>query len=179
MAIPRSTFDELISSSAEFRQFVFTAFSQRVTNRQLREFQRRNWIELHRGKLKLIDRNSLLDLAGSHHWNWYTRISNVCIDIQQSVTLLHTVARLSPVARLSLKPMASIKWRFWLWKAMLVVWIVLYELLSAWLFLAWHLLVPGQPGISHAGFDFHGRYPLVPGLSAFWFFIKQVRLIIL
>lgn len=117
VAIPRSTFDELISSSAEFRQFVFTAFSQRVTSlfhvideilfgridirlaekllelanenndiekthqqiahelgsvrevisRQLREFQRRNWIESHRGKLSLIDRASLQELAGSHH----------------------------------------------------------------------------------------------------------------
>jgi CRP/FNR family transcriptional regulator len=31
-AIPRSLFDELIASSRPFRQFVFTAFSQRVTN---------------------------------------------------------------------------------------------------------------------------------------------------
>ncbi len=32
VAIPRSTFDELIATSAEFRRFVFTAFSQRITN---------------------------------------------------------------------------------------------------------------------------------------------------
>lgn len=32
VAIPRSTFDELIARSAEFRRFVFTAFSVRVTN---------------------------------------------------------------------------------------------------------------------------------------------------
>ncbi len=32
VAIPRSVFDELIASSAEFRKFVFTAFSTRVTN---------------------------------------------------------------------------------------------------------------------------------------------------
>ena len=32
VAIPRSLFDELIASSAEFRRFVFTAFSRRVTN---------------------------------------------------------------------------------------------------------------------------------------------------
>jgi CRP/FNR family transcriptional regulator len=32
VAIPRTLFDELISSSREFRKFVFTAFSQRITN---------------------------------------------------------------------------------------------------------------------------------------------------
>jgi CRP/FNR family transcriptional regulator len=32
VAIPRATFDELIARSAEFRRFVFTAFSVRVTN---------------------------------------------------------------------------------------------------------------------------------------------------
>ena len=32
VAIPRGTFDELIAKSAEFRRFVFTAFSVRVTN---------------------------------------------------------------------------------------------------------------------------------------------------
>lgn len=32
VAIPRALFDELIASSREFRQFVFTAFSRRVTN---------------------------------------------------------------------------------------------------------------------------------------------------
>jgi len=32
VAIPRATFDELIASSAEFRQFVFTAFSRRITD---------------------------------------------------------------------------------------------------------------------------------------------------
>ncbi|MEZ5773346.1 MAG: Crp/Fnr family transcriptional regulator [Hyphomicrobiaceae bacterium] len=32
VAVPRPTFDELIARSAEFRQLVFTAFSQRVTN---------------------------------------------------------------------------------------------------------------------------------------------------
>lgn len=32
VAIPRSTFDDLIAGSAEFRRFVFTAFSQRITN---------------------------------------------------------------------------------------------------------------------------------------------------
>lgn len=32
VAIPRSTFDDLIARSAEFRRFVFTAFSVRVTN---------------------------------------------------------------------------------------------------------------------------------------------------
>lgn len=32
VAIPRNTFDDLISKSAEFRRFVFTAFSMRVTN---------------------------------------------------------------------------------------------------------------------------------------------------
>lgn len=32
VAIPRATFDGMISRSAEFRRFVFTAFSQRVTD---------------------------------------------------------------------------------------------------------------------------------------------------
>jgi len=32
VAIPRATFDDLIARSAEFRRFVFTAFSMRVTN---------------------------------------------------------------------------------------------------------------------------------------------------
>jgi CRP/FNR family transcriptional regulator, anaerobic regulatory protein len=32
VAIPRSLFDELITSSREFRRFVFTAFSRRVTD---------------------------------------------------------------------------------------------------------------------------------------------------
>lgn len=32
VAIPRATFDRLIASSAAFRQFVFTAFSMRITN---------------------------------------------------------------------------------------------------------------------------------------------------
>lgn len=32
VAIPRATFDDLIASSPEFRRFVFTAFSMRVTN---------------------------------------------------------------------------------------------------------------------------------------------------
>jgi CRP/FNR family transcriptional regulator len=31
-AIPRATFDDVIARSSEFRRFVFTAFSQRVTN---------------------------------------------------------------------------------------------------------------------------------------------------
>jgi CRP/FNR family transcriptional regulator len=32
VAIPRATFDDLVATSAEFRRFVFTAFSRRVTN---------------------------------------------------------------------------------------------------------------------------------------------------
>ncbi len=32
VAIPRSVFDDVMAHSAEFRRFVFTAFSQRVTN---------------------------------------------------------------------------------------------------------------------------------------------------
>lgn len=32
VAIPRATFDDMIGKSTEFRRFVFTAFSQRVTN---------------------------------------------------------------------------------------------------------------------------------------------------
>jgi len=32
VAVPRRTFDDLIAGSAEFRRFVFTAFSVRITN---------------------------------------------------------------------------------------------------------------------------------------------------
>lgn len=32
VAIPRALFDEMVASSREFRRFVFTAFSRRVTN---------------------------------------------------------------------------------------------------------------------------------------------------
>ena len=113
VAIPRTTFDALIGSSAEFRRFVFTAFSVRVTNlfkvidevafsridirlahkllelvgdnnhikvthqqmaselgtarevvsRQLLEFQRRQWLNLSRGDIEIVDRNGLIDLA--------------------------------------------------------------------------------------------------------------------
>lgn len=115
VAVPRKTFDELIARSAEFRRFVFTAFSVRITNllkvidevafsridirlahklldladadgrvalthqqlaselgtarevisRQLHEFQRRNWISIARGKISLLARKELRNLAGS------------------------------------------------------------------------------------------------------------------
>lgn len=117
VAIPRLIFDELIAQSPEFRKFVFTAFSERVTDlfhiideilfaridirlaekllelcdehnklemthqqlahelgsvrevisRQLREFQRRNWVESHRGKIILIQPASLQKLADQNH----------------------------------------------------------------------------------------------------------------
>ena len=116
VGIPRSTFDELMSKSHEFRLFVFTAFSQRVTNlfhlideilsnridirlaekllqlavdtdelsithqrlahelgtarevisRQVAEFQRRKWIALARGKIRLLDRTAIEDLVRQH-----------------------------------------------------------------------------------------------------------------
>lgn len=113
-SIPRQLFDELVAQSAEFRNFVFFAFSKRITDlfqvidevafqrldvrladklleladdlgevtithqgmstelgtarevvsRQLQEFQRRGWVELLRGKVVLLDRTALEQLAG-------------------------------------------------------------------------------------------------------------------
>lgn len=115
VAIPMKIFDLLVSQSKEFRQFVFTAYSRRITelfliiedvafqrvdvrlaeklrelaeggdevkithqqlaaelgsareviSRQLSEFQRRHWIEQSRGLIRLIDSNSLGQLAGA------------------------------------------------------------------------------------------------------------------
>ncbi len=114
VAIPRSTFDDLIARSKVFRKFVFTAFSVRVTNlfrviedvafsridirlaqkllplldgkdhisvthqqlafelgtarevisRQLTEFQRRGWIEMSRGTVRIKSLKDLRKLAG-------------------------------------------------------------------------------------------------------------------
>jgi CRP/FNR family transcriptional regulator len=114
-AIPRSVFDDLIASSKEFREFVFTAYSRRITDlfyvidevafrrvdirlaqklielqdkdhtlrvthqqlaaelgtarevisRQLQEFQRRHWLTLSRGAVKLEDEAALKDLSES------------------------------------------------------------------------------------------------------------------
>lgn len=113
VAIAREVFDDLIARSPDFRRFVFTAFSQRVTDlfrvieevaferidirlahklvdlaggndivplthqqlavelgtarevisRQLREFQRRGWVNPGRGQVAIIDRESLERLA--------------------------------------------------------------------------------------------------------------------
>ena len=113
VALPRATFDDLISDSAVFRRFVFTAFSSRITDlfrviddvafshidirlaqrllqlangtasvaathqdlakelgsarevisRQLKEFQRRGWIEMTRGSIALTDQPALEKLA--------------------------------------------------------------------------------------------------------------------
>ena len=112
-AIPRKVFDELIATSDGFRNFVFAAFSKRITNlflmidevafqrldvrlahklvelaagadtiaathqnlaaelgtarevisRQLQEFQRRGWIEQSRGKIAILQRKGLENLA--------------------------------------------------------------------------------------------------------------------
>lgn len=112
-AIPRKVFDELIATSDGFRNFVFAAFSKRITNlflmidevafqrldvrlahklvelaagadtiaathqnlaaelgtarevisRQLQEFQRRGWIEQSRGKIAILQRTGLENLA--------------------------------------------------------------------------------------------------------------------
>jgi CRP/FNR family transcriptional regulator len=59
VAIPRDTFDDLIARSAEFRRFVFTAFSQRVTNL----FQVIEDVAFARMDIRLAER--LIELAGS------------------------------------------------------------------------------------------------------------------
>ncbi len=111
--VPRLTFDELVARSAEFRRFVFTAYSRRITDlfhvieevafrrvdvrlaerllrladeggllqathqslaqelgsvrevvsRTLQEFQRRGWVELGRGHVRLLDPDALRRLA--------------------------------------------------------------------------------------------------------------------
>lgn len=111
--VPRLTFDELIARSPEFRRFVFTAYSRRITDlfhvieevafrrvdvrlaerllrlandsgtlqathqslaqelgsvrevvsRTLQEFQRRGWVELGRGLVRLLDPDALRRLA--------------------------------------------------------------------------------------------------------------------
>ena len=59
VAVPRTAFDDLIARSADFRRFVFTAFSQRVTNL----FKVIDDIVFARLDIRLAQR--LLDLAGS------------------------------------------------------------------------------------------------------------------
>lgn len=111
--VPRATFDELIARSPEFRRFVFTAYSRRITDlfhvieevafrridvrlaqkllalagpdgtlqathqslaqelgsvrevvsRQLQEFQRRGWVELGRGSVRVTAPAALRRLA--------------------------------------------------------------------------------------------------------------------
>ncbi|WP_226782807.1 Crp/Fnr family transcriptional regulator [Oceaniglobus trochenteri] len=114
VAIPRATFDDLAGRSAVFRQFVFRAYSRRITDlftliddivfqrldvrlaarllelatddtvrathqmlgtelgtarevisRTLAEFQRRGWIEQHRGEIRLVGRVAMERLARS------------------------------------------------------------------------------------------------------------------
>ncbi|KEJ90771.1 Crp/Fnr family transcriptional regulator [Sulfitobacter donghicola] len=112
-AVPRAVFDDLVAQSKSFRDFVFAAFSKRITDlflmidevafqrldvrlahklielskegdivttthqklsvelgtarevvsRQLQEFQRRGWVEQSRGKVVLLDRTHLEQLA--------------------------------------------------------------------------------------------------------------------
>lgn len=57
VAIPRAVFDELVSQSAEFRNFIFTAFSRRITDL----FQVIEDIAFQRVDIRLAQR--LLDLA--------------------------------------------------------------------------------------------------------------------
>jgi CRP/FNR family transcriptional regulator len=115
VVIPRAVFDELAGQSKTFRDFVFKAYSRRITDlfklvddivfqrmdvrlarrlleladehnalsathqflatelgtarevisRTLAEFQRRGWVTLHRGKVKLVDPGALRHLADS------------------------------------------------------------------------------------------------------------------
>lgn len=62
VAIPRATFDELIAQSPEFRRFVFTAFSARVTNL----FRIIEEVAFSRMDIRLA--HKLLELShGAHH----------------------------------------------------------------------------------------------------------------
>ncbi len=112
-SVPRDVFDDLVAQSKSFRDFVFAAFSKRITDlflmidevafqkmdvrladklvrmanakdvvetthqklsvelgtarevvsRQLQEFQRRGWIEQSRGRVNLLERDKLEQLA--------------------------------------------------------------------------------------------------------------------
>lgn len=61
VAIPRRAFDDLIAQSTDFRRFVFTAFSQRVTNL----FRVIEDVAFARMDIRLAEK--LLELAGSNH----------------------------------------------------------------------------------------------------------------
>jgi len=115
VAIPRAVFDDLIASSRSFRDFIFAAYSRRITDlfyvidevafrridirlaqkllelqdddqglqathqqlaaelgtarevisRQLQEFQRRGWVELSRGLVRILDEDALKKLSTS------------------------------------------------------------------------------------------------------------------
>ncbi|SOH93825.1 CRP/FNR family transcriptional regulator, anaerobic regulatory protein [Monaibacterium marinum] len=115
VAVPRTVFDDLVAQSKPFRDFVFAAFSKRITDlfrmidevafqridvrladklleladsggrietthqklsvelgtarevisRQLQEFQRRGWVELTRGNINIIGKQSLIELSQS------------------------------------------------------------------------------------------------------------------
>ena len=63
VAVPRTTFDELIAKSPTFRRFVFTAFE--VISRQLNEFPRRSWIVTSGGAIDVVNAESLRKLAAA------------------------------------------------------------------------------------------------------------------
>lgn len=115
VALPMKVFDLLVSQSAEFRRFIFAAYSRRMTElfqviedvafqrvdvrlaekllelaeggvsiqithqqlaaelgtarevitRQLSEFQRRQWLQISRGRIELLDNDSLTRLAAA------------------------------------------------------------------------------------------------------------------
>lgn len=115
VAIPRAVFDDLVASSRSFRDFIFAAYSRRITDlfyvidevafrridirlaqkllelqddshalhathqqlaaelgtarevisRQLQEFQRRGWVELARGEVRLTDEAKIRKLSTS------------------------------------------------------------------------------------------------------------------
>lgn len=115
VALPMKVFDLLVSQSAEFRRFIFAAYSRRMTElfqviedvafqrvdvrlaekllelaeggvsiqithqqlaaelgtarevitRQLSEFQRRQWLQISRGRIELLDNDSLARLAAA------------------------------------------------------------------------------------------------------------------
>jgi CRP/FNR family transcriptional regulator len=115
VAIPRAVFDDLVANSKSFRDFIFTAYSRRITDlfyvidevafrridirlaqkllelqddnhalhathqqlaaelgtarevisRQLQEFQRRGWVELSRGEVRLTHEDEIRKLSTS------------------------------------------------------------------------------------------------------------------
>jgi CRP/FNR family transcriptional regulator, anaerobic regulatory protein len=64
VAIPRAVFDDLVSKSVTFRDFIFRAYSKCITDLfQVIAFQRRGWIGQTRGAIELMDNARIERLA--------------------------------------------------------------------------------------------------------------------